>query len=158
MAKCTIRSVLVLFIGTMLVAATGGLAAEIHAGVHPSPATVLQVIKAFDNPEGTIFSADGNSVFVVNAAEIGDRAKDFGWTEGQGYFSKLEVLPNGELKTVNDKLVTGLTGPLGMGVLPVATEKFPPGTIFLCAGTSGRPERPGGQGPGPVAHQVGRVQ
>jgi hypothetical protein len=84
--------------------------------------------------------------------------KDFGWTEGQGYFSKLEVLPNGELKTVNDKLVTGLTGPLGMGVLPVATEKFPPGTIFLCAGTSGRPERPGGQGPGPVAHQVGRVQ
>ena len=62
-----------LFIGTMLIAATGGLAAEIHAGVHPSPATVLQVIKAFDNPEGTIFSADGNSVFVVNAAEIGDR-------------------------------------------------------------------------------------
>ncbi|MCE3248743.1 MAG: hypothetical protein K0R41_2568 [Geminicoccaceae bacterium] len=136
MAKWTIGSVLVLSIGTTLVAATGALAVEIHAGVHPSPATVLQVIKAFDNPEGAIFSADGNSVFLSNAAEIGDRAKDFGWTEGEGYISKLEVLPNGELKMVNDKLITGLTGPLGMGVLPVATEKFPAGTIFLCAGSA----------------------
>jgi hypothetical protein len=136
MAKCTIGSVLVLSIGTTLVAATGALAAEIHAGVHPSPAIVLQVIKAFDNPEGAIFSADGNSVFVSNAAEIGDRAEDFGWAEGEGYISKLEVLPNGELKMVNDKLITGLTGPLGMGVLPVATEKFPAGTIFLGAGSA----------------------
>jgi hypothetical protein len=37
MAKCTIGSVLVLSIGTTLVAATGALAAEIHAGAHPSP-------------------------------------------------------------------------------------------------------------------------
>jgi hypothetical protein len=136
MSRHRVRRALALSISATLVAATGALAADIHAGVHPSPAAVLQVIKAFDNPEGVIFSADGNALFVSNAAEIGDRAKEFGWTEREGYISKLEVLPNGELKMVNDKLVTGLTGPLGMGVLPVATEKFPAGTIFLCAGSA----------------------
>ena len=40
-----------------------GIAAEIHGGVHPVPAVILQVIKAFDNPEAAIFSADGNHVF-----------------------------------------------------------------------------------------------
>jgi len=54
------------------------VAAEIHDGVHPSPAVILQVLKAFDNPEGAIFSADGNHVFVSNAAEAGDLSKDFG--------------------------------------------------------------------------------
>jgi hypothetical protein len=29
------------------------------------------------------------------------------------------------------KLITGLTGPLGMAVSPVATRKFPEGTVFL---------------------------
>jgi hypothetical protein len=108
----------------------------IPAGVHPVPATILQVLKAFDNPEGAIFSADGSHVFVSNAAEIGDRGDTFGWTEGEGYISKLEVQPNGELKMVEEKLIDGLTGPLGMGVLPVATTKFPAGTIFALAGSA----------------------
>lgn len=116
--------------------ATGALAADIHAGTHPAPAVILQVLKAFDNPEGAIFSADGSHVFVSNAAEIGDRGADFGWAEGEGYISKLEVQPNGELKMVEEKLIDGLTGPLGMGVLPVATGKFPAGTVFLCAGSA----------------------
>ncbi len=38
-----------------------GAATEIHGGVHPVPAVILQVIKAFDNPEAAIFSADGSS-------------------------------------------------------------------------------------------------
>ncbi|MGH6916479.1 MAG: hypothetical protein ACREJ0_02140, partial [Geminicoccaceae bacterium] len=111
-------------------------AAEVHAGVHPAPAAIIQVLKAFDNPEGAIFSADGNHVFISNAAEIGDRAETFGWTEGEGYISKLEVQPNGELKMVEAKLIDGLTGPLGMAVLPVATQKFPAGTIFALAGSA----------------------
>jgi hypothetical protein len=116
---------------------TAGVAsADINAEVHPVPAAILQVVKAFDNPEGAIFSADGNFLFVSNAAEIGDRADTFGWSEGEGYVSKLEVLPSGELRMVEEKLITGLTGPLGMAVLPVATEKFPAGTIFLCAGSA----------------------
>jgi hypothetical protein len=116
--------------------AAGAAAADIHADVHPVPAVILQVVKAFDNPEGAIFSADGNFLFVSNSAEIGDRSEVFGWTEGEGYVSKLEVLPSGELRMVEEKLITGLTGPLGMAMLPVATERFPAGTIFLCAGSA----------------------
>lgn len=103
---------------------------------YPVPATVVQVLQAFDNPEGAIFSADGQTVFVSNAAEIGDRGEGFGWAEGEGYISKLSVAESGELTLVEEKLITGLTGPLGMGVLPVATGKFPAGTIFLCAGSA----------------------
>jgi hypothetical protein len=114
----------------------GSASAEIRADVYPTPATILQVLKAFDNPEGAIFSADGSHVFISSSAEIGDRGPNFGWAEGEGYVSKLEVQPNGELKMINDKLVTGLTAPLGMGVLPVATGKFPAGTIFLCSGSA----------------------
>ena len=109
---------------------------SIPADVHPVPATVLQVIKAFDNPEGAIFSADGQHVFVSNAAEIGDRGEGFGWAEGEGYISKLAVQPNGTLTMVEERLIEGLTGPLGMGVLPVATAKFPEGTIFALAGSA----------------------
>jgi hypothetical protein len=111
-------------------------AADVHGGVHPAPAVIVQVLKAFDNPEGAIFSADGSHVFISNAAEIGDRGESFGWTEGEGYISKLEVRPNGELTMVAEKLIEGLTGPLGMAVLPVATEKFPAGTIFALAGSA----------------------
>jgi hypothetical protein len=32
---------------------------------------------------------------------------------------------------INEKLITGLTGPLGMAVIPVATKTFPAGTIFV---------------------------
>jgi hypothetical protein len=127
-------------LGALAVASAAGgaqvAAAEIHAGVHPAPAVVVQVLKAFDNPEGAIFSADGTHVFISNAAEIGDRAETFGWAEGEGYISKLEVQPNGELKMVEEKLIDGLTGPLGMAVLPVATGKFPAGTIFALAGSA----------------------
>ena len=107
-----------------------------HARVYIVPAAIVQVLKLFDNPEGAIFSADGTHVFVSNAAEIGDRAETFGWAEGEGYISKLEVQPNGELKMVDEKLIDGLTAPLGMAVLPVATGKFPAGTIFVLAGSA----------------------
>ena len=56
----------------------------IHAGVHPTPAVVTQVLKHFDNPEGAVFSADGKFVFISNSAEIGDRGAGFSWTENEG--------------------------------------------------------------------------
>ena len=62
--------------GVALAAMLGAGAVQgqsIPAGVHPVPATVLQVLKTFDNPEGAIFIADGQSVFVSNSAEIGDK-------------------------------------------------------------------------------------
>ena len=107
-----------------------------HPNVHPTPAVVKQVIKSFDNPEGAIFSADGQHVYISNSAEIGERAGGFSWTEGEGYISKLKVNQDGTLSMINDKLITGISSPLGMAVLPVSTGKFPAGTIFLCAGSA----------------------
>ncbi len=130
------KSMVAIAVLCMSCGAAGSASADINAEVHPVPAAILQVVKAFDNPEGAVFSADGSFLFVSNAAEIGDRSEVFGWTEGEGYVSKLEVLSWGELRMVEEKLISGLTGPLGMGVLPVATEKFPAGTIFLCAGSA----------------------
>jgi hypothetical protein len=99
---------------------------------YPVKGHVIQTLKAFDNPEGAIFSPDGKYVFISNAAELGNKDKGFHFTEKAGYISKLEVQADGTLKMVNEKLVTGLTGPVGMAVSTVATPKFPKGTIFVC--------------------------
>lgn len=98
---------------------------------YPVKGKVLQRLNSFDNPEGSIFSADGKFVFVSNAAELGMPDVGFNWTHKAGYVSKLAVQSDGTLKMVNEKLITGLTGPLGMAVIPVSTKKFPKGTIFL---------------------------
>ncbi len=98
---------------------------------YPIKGQVLQVLEAFDNPEGAIFSADGKTVFISNSAELGMPDKGFHWTHNGGYISKLSVQSDGTLKMVKEKLITGLTGPLGMAVSTVATKKFPKGTIFL---------------------------
>jgi hypothetical protein len=98
---------------------------------YPVKGQVLQVLEAFDNPEGAIFSADGKTVFISNSAELGMPDKGFHWTHKGGYISKLSVQSDGTLKMVKEKLITGLTGPLGMAVSTVATKKFPKGTIFL---------------------------
>ena len=92
---------------------------------------VIQRLKAFDNPEGSIFSADGKWAFISNSAELGLPDKGFHFTRNAGYISKLAVQADGTLRMENEKLLTGLTAPLGMAVLPVATQKFPKGTIFL---------------------------
>jgi hypothetical protein len=98
---------------------------------YPVKGQVVQRLNAFDNPEGSIFSADGRFVFVSNSAELGMPDKGFHWTHNAGYISKLAVQSDGTLKIVNEKLISRLTGPLGMAVSPVATRKFPKGTIFL---------------------------
>jgi hypothetical protein len=98
---------------------------------YPVKGQVVQRLNAFDNPEGAIFSADGQFVFISNSADIGTPDKGLHWTHKAGYISKLSVQPDGSLKMVNEKLITGLTGPLGMAVIPVATKKFPAGTIFV---------------------------
>ena len=97
---------------------------------------VVQRLKAFDNPEGAIFSADGKYVFISNSAELGMADKGFHWARKSAYISKLEVQPDGSLKMVNEKLVTGLTGAVGMAVSTVGTRKFPRGTIFLAEATA----------------------
>jgi hypothetical protein len=124
-------------IGGRLAALTLGLAAVGLAQAadplqpYPVKGQVVQRLNAFDNPEGSIFSADGRFVFISNSAELGMPEKGFHWTHNAGYISKLAVQSDGTLKMVNEKLISGLTGPLGMAVSPVATKKFPKGTIFL---------------------------
>jgi hypothetical protein len=104
--------------------------------MYPQKAQVVQQLKAFDNPEAAIFSADGRHVFISNAAELGNPDKGFHWIRGQGYISKLSVNPDGTLKMDQQKLISGLTAPLGMAVLPVATGRFPRGTIFVVEATA----------------------
>jgi hypothetical protein len=98
---------------------------------YPVKGAVIQRLHAFDNPEGAIFSIDGRHVYVSNSAELGMPDKGFHWTHKAGYISKLAVQGDGSLKMVNAKLIAGLTGPLGMAVIPVSTKKFPRGTIFV---------------------------
>lgn len=109
---------------------------DIHAGVHSTSAVVKQVLSNFDNPEGAIFSHDGKFVFISNSVEIGDKGEGFSWTENKGYISKLSVNSNGTLTMVEEKLITGISSPLGMGVLPVSTGMFPAGTIWVCVGSA----------------------
>ena len=115
-------------------AMTAAQAADLQPYSHKGQ--VLQRLSAFDNPEGAIFSADGKYVFISNAAEQGNPEKGFSWTRGAGYVSKLEVQKDGTLKVVDEKLITGLTAPLGFAVNPVGTKKFPKGTIFLVQATA----------------------
>src|SRR3984957_16738702 len=116
---------------TLAVAAAGLAPAVEPLQPYPVKGQVIQRLNAFDNPEGSIFSADGRFVFLSNSAELGMPDKGFHWTHKAGYISKLAVQPDGTLKMVDEKLITGLTGPLGMAVSPVATRKFPKGTVFL---------------------------
>jgi len=127
MSKTLIR----VHVAAAVLAAAGLTQAAEPLQPYPVKGQVVQRLKAFDNPEGSIFSADGKFVFVSNSAELGMPDKGFHWTHKGGYISKLAVQPDGTLKMANEKLITGLTGPLGMAVSPVATKRFPKGTIFL---------------------------
>ena len=98
---------------------------------YPVKGQVIQRLHAFDNPEGSIFSADGRYVFVSSSADLGMPDKGLRWTHNAGYVSKLAVQSDGTLKMLSEKLITGLTGPTGMAVSTVSTKKFPKGTIFL---------------------------
>jgi hypothetical protein len=124
----------VLFSAVLAAFAVTAQAADLQPYSHKGQ--VLQRLGSFDNPEGAIFSADGKHVFISNAAEFGNAEKGFAWTNGAGYVSKLEVQSDGTLKVVDEKLLTGLTAPLGFAVLTKATRKFPKGTIFLASATA----------------------
>ena len=117
---------------TVLIFCSGiGIASSADLQPYAKKGQVIQRLSAFDNPEGSIFSADGKYVFISNSAELGMPDKGFHWTHKGGYVSKLEVQQDGTLKMVNETLIGGLTGPLGMAVSTVGTRKFPRGTVFL---------------------------
>lgn len=121
-------------LATSALLAAGALYAadEVKLQPYPVQGQVIQVLKAFDNPEGALFTPDGKYVLISNSAELGNKEKGFRFVEKAGYISKLEVQADGKLTMVNEQLVSGLTGPVGMTVSTVATSKFPKGTIFVC--------------------------
>jgi hypothetical protein len=102
---------------------------------YPVKGKVVNVLGAFDNPEGAIFSMDGEYLFISNSAIHGNADKPFAWVEKAGSISKLKVGPGGSLELIDRVFIKDLTGPLGMAVLNVSTNKFPRGTIFATAGS-----------------------
>ena len=69
---------------TMLAVGTIAFAHAVDLQPYPKKGQVLQRLNAFDNPEGSIFSADGKYVFISNAAEIGMPDKGFHFTHKGG--------------------------------------------------------------------------
>jgi hypothetical protein len=122
----------------VLLLATWSAAAVFAADLpaYPVKGKVVNVLACFDNPEGSLFSMDGQYLFVSNSALHGDANKPFAWVEGGGSISRLEVGPGGTLKLTDRYFIKDLTGPLGMAVLNVDLGRFPRGTIFATAGSA----------------------
>lgn len=98
-------------------------------------AAVIQTIAEFHRPESSAFSLDGKTLFVTNCGSGFYGEKElFALANGKGAISKLSVDEKGKLTMLNPKFVVGLNGPLGIGVLPRATAKFPAGTLFVNTG------------------------
>jgi hypothetical protein len=119
-----------------LLAAAGSVSAADHLAAYPIKGHVAEQLHRFDNPEGSIFTADGKHAFVSNAALYAGNLKGPHFIEKGGFISKLAVAEDGKVKVIDEKIVTGLTSPLGMARNPVATGKFPEGTIFVCTGAA----------------------
>jgi hypothetical protein len=107
--------------------------AATSAGLPPYPIVghVIQELHEFDNPEGSLFSADGRFLYVSSSAELGSPSKGFHWIRGRGYISKLSVGPGGKLHMLKARLVDSVTAPLGMALNPVRNGRFPRGAIFV---------------------------
>lgn len=104
--------------------------------VYPVKGQVVTELHLFDNPEAVIFSLDGRYLFVANTAVHGNAQKPFGFVEGAGSISKLEVGPWGDARIVDLHFIDHITAPLGMAVLPVDTRLFTRGTIFAPVGSA----------------------
>src|SRR6266566_369047 len=92
-------------------------------------AKCVQTLTGFNHPAACTLSLDGKYLFVSNSA-----ATLNGMAYSQGAISKLEVLPDGRLKMLNPSFVDHLHAPMGMGVLPKATAKYPAGSLFVSMG------------------------
>lgn len=97
-----------------------------------------QTVEGFDNPVSCAFSLGGNALYVVNSAR-----GEYGWIGGRGAVSKMDVASDGTLDLVEPKFVTNLTGPMGIAVLPIDTERFKAGTLFVSQGGAWSVDRSG---------------
>ena len=100
--------------------------------------TLHQTLGGFHRPESCIFSLDGKHLFVTNCGSnvFGPDRKKVGFVKGRGVVSRLAVGADGKARVDTLKLVEGLSGPLGLGVLPKATGRYPKGTLLINVGMS----------------------
>ncbi|MCC7406651.1 MAG: hypothetical protein IT442_01170 [Phycisphaeraceae bacterium] len=107
---------------------------KLEAQVMEQP-VVQQRLPRFNKPESCAFSLDGRFLYVTNCAS-GEHGPGmtFGLLPGEGAISKLAVGSEGNLKVVDLRWATGLTAPLGITVLPVPTDRFPAGSLFINVG------------------------
>lgn len=105
---------------------------------HAARPTLHQTLEGFDNPVSSAFSPEGDTLYVVNSAR-----GEYGWVGGRGAVSKVKVAPDGTLDLTEPKFVTKLTGPMGIAVMPVDTERFPAGTVFVSQGGAWAVDRSG---------------
>jgi hypothetical protein len=101
-----------------------------------APVTVIQTLSTFDRPESCIFTPDGKWLFVGNCGSelFGPDRKKVGFVVGRGAISRLAVGRDGRATMDKADLVVGLNGPLGLGLLPKATARFPQGTLVVNQG------------------------
>lgn len=99
-------------------------------------ARIVQTVAAFHRPESVAFSLDGKQLFVSNCASglFGPSGDVVGFERGKGAISKLNVLPNGRVEMVRARFVQRLSGSVGLGVLPISTQKYPAGTLLVNVG------------------------
>jgi DNA-binding beta-propeller fold protein YncE len=111
-------------------------ASSLSAGDEPGPATILQTLAVFDRPESCAFSLDGEHLFVGNCGSdsFGPDGKKVGFVARRGSISKLAVARDGTVSVTRRHFVDGLDGPLGLAVLPIATERYPRGTLLVAQG------------------------
>ncbi len=106
-----------------------GVAAVLSAGRVIGQGTLLEPLEGFFAPAGAVFSADGRTLFVTNSARV-----DYGMMVGRGAVSRVTVGEDGTLSMDRQKFTEGLSGPLGITVLPASLGEFPAGTLAVAVG------------------------
>lgn len=111
------------------------LAAASHAQDEPARlrARIVQTVGELDHPSDVAYDPEERRLFVASAAGE-SRGGALQWHTGRGRVALLELSKAGRARLVDDRLVQGLGGRLSLGVLPVATERYPRGTLCICQG------------------------
>jgi hypothetical protein len=96
-------------------------------------------IQGCTNPESAELCRDGETFVFSNCAlTIGIPEYRAGaglvYLKGEAFISQARIESSGAVNLLNRRLVEGLTGTLGIDLLPRATQRFPTGTAFVAEG------------------------
>ncbi|WP_028713460.1 hypothetical protein [Paracoccus sp. J55] len=104
-------------------------------------ARVIGSITGCTNPESAELLPDGETFVFGNCAlMVGHPAyrggKGIVYLDKQAFISRAKIVNRDTVVLDERKLIDGLTATLGCDVLPVATDNFPAGTVFICEGAN----------------------